>query len=134
VAALTAAHEAAMGGQRAYYSKVTLANLDLIRTLKVTPDSEVLCLLSKWACVRGRGRARAGYGGWVQAWKHGAPLASGTRPGKHFSLNPAFVCIAATLAQEEIAGMRAAEAQRERLVGDVVRENRALTEPLGKVG
>jgi hypothetical protein len=35
--------------------------------------------------------------------------------------------------QEEISGMKVAEAQREKLVGDVVRENRALVGPLGKV-
>ena len=36
--------------------------------------------------------------------------------------------------QDEIAEMKAAEAQREKLVADVVRENKSLAEPLSKVG
>ena len=36
--------------------------------------------------------------------------------------------------QDEIGEMKAAEAQREKLVADVVRENRSLAEPLSKVG
>lgn len=38
------------------------------------------------------------------------------------------------VAQEEIAEMKGAEAAREKLVGDVVRENRRLAEPLSQVG
>ena len=37
-------------------------------------------------------------------------------------------------AQEEIAEMKAAEAAREKLVGDVVRENKRLAQPLAQVG
>lgn len=40
----------------------------------------------------------------------------------------------ATPPQEEIAEMKRAEAAREKLVGDVVRENRRLAEPLSQVG
>ena len=36
--------------------------------------------------------------------------------------------------QDEIGEMKAAEAQREKLLADVVRENRSLAEPLSKVG
>lgn len=37
------------------------------------------------------------------------------------------------LTQDEIAEMKAAEAAKEKLVGDVVRENRQLAEPLAQV-
>lgn len=110
---------------------MTHSNLDLIKALKVgycwycvAADTVVLpfkfccrgCCTTVGRCANKHPRA---------AWGSGPSCKS--RPAAHAG-------ILQILAQEEIAEIRAAEAAREKLVGEVVQENRRLAQPLAQVG